>query len=149
MKWFKRLIGCAGVVFLGLLAIGVIGAFLVPNSSRSTTTSSDDDLHITQLPQVTPQEVFAAYEANEVRADAAYKGKRVLFTGVIDSIGKDILGAPYVTMLTGDGMARVQLVFPRSKESDLIALSKGSYKRVACKIDGYLVNVIARECELD
>ena len=72
--------------------------------------------------------LIAAYEANEVAADEKFKGKLIEVTGVIDSIAKDILGDPYVTLGSGKDfeIAHVQAMFPASAAKQLAGLRKGT-----------------------
>ena len=48
--------------------------------------------------KVSAEALYNAYNQNQVAADAKYKGNLVEMTGVIGSIGKDILNNPYVTL---------------------------------------------------
>jgi tRNA_anti-like len=76
---------------------------------------------------LTAEQLFAAYAGNEVAADASYKGKTVVLRGVVQSIGKDILGAPYLALEAGESnFGVVQALFPRSDESSLGRSRRGS-----------------------
>src|SRR5271154_1576273 len=52
-----------------------------------------------QHAEVTAQQLFAAYHANEVRADIAYKGHRIDVIGQVTEIRKDFLGTIVVSMV--------------------------------------------------
>jgi hypothetical protein len=88
--------------------------------------------------------ILEEYESNEIAADQRYKGRRVRVKGPISSIGKDILGAPYVTI--GKPLQTLQCVFPRASVDYLASLSKGEFISVECVVSGKLINVILKDC---
>jgi hypothetical protein len=92
--------------------------------------------------------LIAAYEANEVAADEKFKGKLIEVTGVIDSIAKDILGDPYLTLGSGKDfeIAHVQAMFPASAAKQLAGLRKGQTITVQCDCAGKVMNVIGKDC---
>ena len=94
--------------------------------------------------------MYSAYEANEVAADAKYKSKILKVTGVVDSIGKDILDTPYVTLTSGGQYEvwGVQCMFDKKHEPELAQLTKGQTVTVQGKCDGYLINVLMKDCVL-
>ena len=94
--------------------------------------------------EITARELYEAYKNNEIAADQKYKGNFLKVTGVVDSIGRDILGDPYV-VLTGGGEYEVwgvQCIFSNAYESWLATLSVGQSIRVTGKCKGYLINVL-------
>ena len=100
--------------------------------------------------ELTAQELYSAYEANQVAADAKYEDKTLIVTGVVDSIGKDILDTPYVTLTSSGAFAvwGVQCMFDDEHEPELAKLTKGQMVTVQGKCDGYLLNVLLRDCTL-
>lgn len=96
--------------------------------------------------EVTARQLFADYDANEVAADEKYKSKTLLVTGKISSIGKDVLGDPYVQFAIGSDVYGVQCMFDGS--SGLSSLKKGQQLTARCKEPGKLGNVILRGCAL-
>ena len=91
-------------------------------------------------------ELYAAYDANELDADARFKGRLLRVSGTVTSIGKEILGAPYLTLGVGEQMAHVQCVFSRQDTASLAALRKGMKVTITCKCAGKLLNVILKDC---
>lgn len=73
-----------------------------------------------------------------------------MISGTIEDIGKDILGAPYLTLQSGatDSLGAVQAVFPTEASGQLAMLKKGAFVSVVCTVDGLLMNVIVRNCRL-
>jgi 3-oxoacyl-ACP reductase-like protein len=94
--------------------------------------------------------LWAAYEANEVKADDTFKDKKLEVSGKIETIGKDILGDPYITLGTGQefSIGGVQAVFDRDASKQLAALNKGQAVKVRCVCDGRLGNVLLKDCTL-
>ena len=92
--------------------------------------------------------LLAAYEANEVAADEKFSGKLIEVTGVIDSISKDIMGDPYVTLGSGKDFAHVQAMFPADAAKQLAGLRKGQTLTVQCTCGGKVMNVIGKDCVL-
>lgn len=92
--------------------------------------------------------LIAAYEANEVAADEKFKGKLIEVTGVIDSIAKDILGDPYVTLGSGKDfeVSHIQAMFPASAAKQLAGLRKGQTITVQCDCAGKVMNVLGKDC---
>jgi hypothetical protein len=92
--------------------------------------------------------LYHAYDANEVAADEKYKGKSVKITGKVQSIGKDILGSPYV-VIGGSGMLDgVQCVFATSETSPLASLSKGQTVTISGTVSGKMVQPMVSDCKL-
>jgi hypothetical protein len=90
------------------------------------------------------------YEDNEVAADGTYRGKRLAVTGKIESIGKDILDNPYVT-LSSDGnisFPSVQCMFDDKAIGVLSSLRKGMSITLEGTCDGKLGNVLLKDCSL-
>lgn len=134
--------------FLGIVGIGAIMVGYSPSGSAfapATETSK------TAAPLVVTAPVLVAdYEANEIAADRKYKGQILEITGVVDSIGKDILDSMYVTLDSGQqfGITNVQCFFDESEETNLAALSKGRSLTVKGRCDGKFGNVLIKECEI-
>jgi len=95
--------------------------------------------------------LVAEYEANEIAADRKYKGKMVQVSGIVESIGKDILDTMYVTLDSGQefGITHVQCYFDNSAESYLSSLQKGRSVVITCRCDGKFGNVLLKDCDLN
>ncbi|WMC11573.1 hypothetical protein PU634_04215 [Oceanimonas pelagia] len=99
---------------------------------------------------VSIEKLLSDYENNEIGADARYKDRIIMTRGIISSIKKDIMGTSYVTLGTGAQfqIPELQAMFDDSTNSELSRLNKGSNLTVACRIDGLMMNVIARDCSI-
>jgi hypothetical protein len=133
-----------------VLATLVITAVLLTACTAPSTSSGTTIPPQSAAIEITAGELYAAYEANQVAADAQYKDKILKVTGVVDSIGKDILDTPYITLTSGGKyeMWGVQCMFDEKYEPELAKLTKGQTVTVQGKCDGYLVNVLLRDCAL-
>jgi hypothetical protein len=143
----KRVSRIAIWLVVGFAALLIV-AYLAQLHQTTDTTVHADLSNIPRYAPVTARDLYAAYEANEVSADAQYKGKRFTIDGVIDTIGKDVLQTPYVALKTPNSIGRVQLMFSTADEGALSGLSRDGYFKADCTIDGKLMNVIARDCKV-
>jgi hypothetical protein len=100
-----------------------------------------------QAVTVPAPDLIAAYQQNEIAADQRFKGETVVIRGDVNEIAKDILGTPYVT-LSREGISAVQAMFPRSSAAPLADLRPGRTIVVQCRVEGKMMNVIGRDCEL-
>lgn len=112
-------------------------------AARAAATSTSVDPYVT----ITAKDLFAAYDANEIAAEQRFKNARVRVDGIIDDIGTDLLGTPYITLKASDFWS-VQAMFPRSAKSQLASLAKGRPQTVRCESVSKLGNVILRNCSL-
>jgi hypothetical protein len=97
---------------------------------------------------VTASDLIREYERNEVAANTRFRGRWVEITGLVNDIGTDFLGTPYVTFTDG-GVWGVQALFTRGSDEPLVSgFSKGQRLTITCRADGKLVNVLVRECRL-
>ena len=99
--------------------------------------------------RVMASQIVAEYAANEVAADARYKGKIICVSGTIGRIGKDILDRPYVILDGGEGEFRsVQASFEDKDLAQLAQLSKGQQVSIEGTCDGLSINVVLKNSHL-
>jgi len=92
--------------------------------------------------KLSAKKLYSEYDRNEIAADAKYKGKKIVVTGTIRSLGIDILGDPYIELIGGGGfLDGVECVFPKSEQSSLIHLIKGQKVSVKGIVSGMLGEV--------
>lgn len=129
-----------------ILAISAVFVGYSPGRPSTSASSTDTSTPIA----VTAPVLVADYEANEIAADRKYKGQILEITGVVDSIGKDILDSMYVTLDSDErfGITNVQCFFDKSEETNLAALSKGRSLTVRGRCDGKFGNVLIKDCEI-
>ncbi|WP_009904341.1 OB-fold protein [Burkholderia thailandensis] len=75
--------------------------------------------------QITAQQLYAEYHANEVAADLKYKGRRLAVTGAIADIKKDVFDDPIVSLqVDGDPFHTVNAYFGKDKIEQIAKLQK-------------------------
>lgn len=155
-----------------LLIIGGIVLFLVvlgsivsePQSTRQASRSQETRPAPVETakpekptPTPTPAEVpikisaiklSEEYNENQVAADQKYKNKLVEISGVIQSIGTDIGGTPYIVLKGREfSLFGVQCMFDKSQIDKLAALNKEQSITIICRVSGEIVgNIILRNC---
>ena len=98
--------------------------------------------------EISASELYRAYEANEVSTDGQYKGKRLLLTGVVGTIGKDVLDNPYISLKV-DYLKSVNCYFDDKNNGILSQLSKGQKIQIIGTCAGLtLTDVVVKDCEL-
>ncbi|MDC9597344.1 OB-fold protein [Xenorhabdus anantnagensis] len=81
---------------------------------------------------VSAREMEKVYAANEAKGDKTYKSKKIIISGIVDSIDSSFGDIPVVTLKTGDIFNKVHVNFDR-KYRDLAAeLSKNQKVKYAC-----------------
>jgi hypothetical protein len=98
--------------------------------------------------KLTANKLASDYKANEIAADNAYKGKMVEVTGVVDSIGKGLFDDPYITLKTGEVLVSIQCFLKPTEADKAAALTQGKQIAIRGKVDGLLINVKVRDCEI-
>ncbi|PHM39328.1 hypothetical protein Xmau_02935 [Xenorhabdus mauleonii] len=154
----KKILKWVGIIFVVLLVIGII-AGKDENSSESTSSSSsaikltENELDVvkniirtdvkngfnnggsklnTDYVVVSAREMQRTYASNEARGDKTYKGKKIIITGIVDTIDSSIGDIPVVTLKTGDMFYKVHVNFDR-KYRDLAAdLDRNQKVTYAC-----------------
>jgi hypothetical protein len=100
--------------------------------------------------QVEIRTLISEYADNEVRADAAFKGKLIQTTGVVDDVKRDVLNTVYVIVGTGKRYeARaVQCFLDEDNAKTVSSLTKGSRVIIRGRVKGLLMNVLVEDCEI-
>jgi hypothetical protein len=143
----KMVAGILLVVICSIVALS-IGVSDSPSLSSSQNQNSSAPASEPAPIVVTATKLMADYNANEVAADAQYKGRIVDVSGTINSIGKDILDAPYVALSTNEYYSVVQCMFSKSDQAQLASLSKDTRITLRGRVSGKLGNIIVRDCSI-
>lgn len=96
------------------------------------------------------KELLSEYASNEVRADDAYKGHVVEFSGIAGGLQRGTLGGINLTIGTGKTFERPEVTcfFDQRQTEKVKAINKGERVRVKGKVSGLMVNVVVDHCEL-
>lgn len=104
----------------------------------------------TPTPAVNPisaEELYRAYDANEVAADMKFKGKPVTIVGNIEEIGVSFNGNPYLALeVKGEFLASIRLNFSKAMSPRLAELSKGMKVQAQCVVLGMTVRTPVLNC---
>lgn len=158
---------CLGIFIL--VIIGAIGSgggnSQDANSNTETssvaTTSKEDTKDTTKQEEkaqeevqeeaiaVSAYELYKQYDANEVKADRAYKDKVLEITGEVTDIGVS-LNQTYVCLSTGEySMFSVQCFFKEDSEIDKVSnLNNGDTVTITGTCDGMSLNIGVNDCKL-
>lgn len=138
--------------FWVLVIIVIIGLNSGGDSSKQTATNGQTQTSTEQAKpaiKVSAIALATAYKDNEVAADAKYKGKIVEVTGIVDTIGKDILSTPYITLSTGQySFESIQCMFSKSDEAQLANVTKGKSMTLRGEVSGKMMNIQVSGCSI-
>lgn len=141
-------------IVLVLILLGVAGSQIGEKAknevSQNTTQSTQKVEEVVELSRVTSKQIVDDYKANEVSADAKYKGKEFEISGVVETIGKDILDTPYISLESYEYaiVDKVQCMFNKGSEAESATVSKGQKIILKGEISGKLSNIIVKRCEI-
>lgn len=154
--------GCLTWLIIGIMLFGgcvaIFGGSDTAESGNTAPTNSgtiattEPTTAPTEEPviEISPSDLYAAYEENEVAADNKYDGKMIRITGIIDDIGKDITDTVYVTIIAGD-YDNIQCFFESSEQIENVAtLKSGDEVTIVGECGGIsILNVLLYDCELE
>ncbi len=143
-SWFRKLAIGLGSLIAILYVIGKIGGEAGSSSSTSTASTASEPAAAPAAPAAPPIEIGARklwkeYDANEVSADDAYKGKRLLVTGTVTGIDKDLFDHIVVKLGGGNEFQWVAATMLPSEKSTAARLSKGTQATVVCTGNGRII----------
>ena len=146
-EWTAAIIALLIIMNMIYGMIGAVGKWGANNGANSGTKQAAEQK---QLPEVSARQLIAAYDANEVSADATYKGKTIKINGLVNDVKKDLSGSLYVLIGTGADfeLTAVQAYFEDEKANQLAQLKKGQRITVVCEVTGLMFNVVGQECVL-
>lgn len=143
----------AGIAVLGLVLMGVAAP---SDGDRPTMSATEERAAMAEeesseepaeaLSAISARQLHTEYEKNQIAADERYKDQWVLVTGIVASIGKDILDDPYVALETDNQFMSVQCMLADDAAAEASRLSKGQEVSMRGRVDGKLMGVIVREC---
>lgn len=136
-----------------ILALGVfmlIGSLGKP-SQNGQAQNVQDIANPEPTYTVTALALASEYKANEVAADAKYKGQLIEISGRVDTIGKDIVDTPYIAFETENPyevINRIQCMFRDADTASLSTVSKGQSITLRGTVSGALGNIIIKDCRI-
>lgn len=152
-SWVKRhpVLTGIGIFIVLIIIIGSIGGDDTGSVAENTNSTSEQQEPTPIAMKVDPNTLRTAYKTNQVSADQQYEGKLVEMTGVIDTIGKDILDEAYVTFQTDEQYAldKVQCMFNAKNEAQLVTFVPGQTITVQGTVSGVVIlGPLVRDCKV-
>jgi tRNA_anti-like len=101
--------------------------------------------------EVSIQELSEAHIASLDAAEQKYSERKIVVTGVIESIGRDLLDNPFVKMMSEDKEALLRVRCTGSGkeyEEKVKLLMDGQRVTVGGTYDGFLVNILLKDCAI-
>ena len=101
--------------------------------------------------EVTVEELYSAFRADEVAADAKFTNKILKVTGVVDRITvNDVHDIYYIILASAEKKEQwnVRCKFDRKHGPQLNRLTAGQTVTAQGKYDGYKVNILMKDCVL-
>lgn len=135
---------------LSLLISATLLVATIACVSDEAVESEIEEVDPSEVVTVSAKQMMDDYESNELRANQMYEGKVVSVSGVVDSVGEDLMGDPYVLLTDGSEFTftGVQCFFGDSHRDELARLSKGDRVTLRGQGEGYLMNALVRGCRL-
>ena len=96
---------------------------------------------------VSATKLYRDYERNEISADAEYKGKKLLINGTVESIDKDFLDQPYLSLSTQNMFLGLRARLRQGEAAKAANLSKGDKVALLCVGKGMVIgSPTANDC---
>lgn len=99
-------------------------------TTQATTTTTEPPETTTTEPPVTFEEIYIAYQGNELRASENYKGERVRISGTVDSVSESFWGTTTVWIVAyaqGDDHYLICTFDTKEQKDSLMKLNTGDY----------------------
>lgn len=114
----------------------------------SDETSTPEIVEQEEAIEVSARDLYAAYKSNELAAEGQYADHKIRVSGIVKSIGRDIINKAYVSLEGDDIIGVVQCMFDKEEEETIVNLQKGTNVILEGDDISYLGNVILRNCKL-
>jgi hypothetical protein len=100
--------------------------------------------------EVSLAELLGEYSSNALRADGRFKDKVVQFTGTVGAIGPGDIGGTTLSLGTGKLFEHpvAQCYFDQAQTPKVKTLNRGERVHVRGRVEGLMMGVIVRACEV-
>jgi len=153
-KYLKVILGCLlgsiGLIFIIAVVIGVSSEPREVTMQQATTVEATKPKPPTSKPIdiITANHLVNEYVQNEVAADAKYKGRTIIVSGMVTGIGLDLFDDAYVIIGGTDAIDGIQCSFPDSEKGSVSKLVKGQIIDVRGVVTGKLGNLFLDKCKI-
>lgn len=139
----KKLLKWILIIVIGLIVLGFIGAML-SDDETSTSASNDNSSATADAPAetaipVTAQQIFDAYDSNEVAADKQYKGQLLQISGTVASIDSGLTDNAQVQLATSNDFMSVSATGDENFDNAAASLNKGQSVTLLCRGEGEVI----------
>lgn len=110
-----------------------------------TTNIQTNEMKVEEVIKVSSFDLVNDYTKNEISADEKYKGKIVEVNWTIDSIAKDILDNPYITLVWKD-FNSVQCML--KDKNQWASATKWEIVNIKWKVSWKMMNILINDCEI-
>lgn len=138
-------------VLILFVVVGLMASDKSPNSQQTSQGSVTEKVPSAKAAiKVSAVKLSEEYKANEISADAKYKGNVVEVSGVVGNIAKDFLDTPYIVLKTSEYaiMDSVQCMFSKTDEPQLATIVKGRQIILRGEVSGKMGNILVRKCQI-
>lgn len=137
---WKKIVKWIVIIVIALFIIGLIfGSDDAETTKTSTSSETVAEAPTETATPVTAQEIFEAYDNNEVAADQQYKDKPLLVTGTVSGISSDFMDDAQVQLATSNEFMDVMASGDDTFNSAAATLSKGQKITMLCQGGGEVV----------
>ena len=114
-QWFAKRPWTQWII--GIVIVVVIVAIFWPLLGRIFSRPAETpQIPSYEVIEISAGQLYQEYRNNEVAADLKYKGKMLKVTGIVRTVGEDILGNPYVVIVGDKNDWRgVQCLYPETQ----------------------------------
>ncbi|MCF8256029.1 MAG: OB-fold putative lipoprotein [Flavobacteriales bacterium] len=130
-------------ISLVLLLLGIVGfaaAYFIYNKPHRDIAAEDAAFNLTA------DELFDAFEADETAANAIYLDKVVAVTGTVAETSVNNAGQTVITLIAANAM--LGGVSATMQEQGALSVPDGAEVTVKCRCTGYLMDVILINCSV-
>ena len=142
---------CCVVLAICLGAIiGIIASEETPSGAGNSLQKVENETEIYYI-EVTANDIFSAFEENEVAAEEKFKGQLVKVTGIVSEINSKsaLISANILLKVDGSVFGCVQCNFNSENSKALATVEKGQNITITGTCGGLsLYNVMINACEL-
>ncbi|NOK34273.1 hypothetical protein HMI49_13810 [Corallococcus exercitus] len=140
-------------ILLAFCALGMcyVGSCVVLNLAETPGRRLKTTAVAEELKQVDIGPLLREYGANELQADANYRGRIIQTNGWVDSLGRDAFDSIYLVLSSARGSEPTSLQCQVDKEQlpRVAKLTPGARITIRGRVDGLsLRNVMVSNCEL-
>ncbi|MFC3816539.1 hypothetical protein [Lysobacter sp. GCM10012299] len=135
------------VYFIGLALFAGGVAATAASANAQLEQQRTEVMASAPVAAVSASDLFESYDANEVAAEALYKGKRLEVRGKVDGIYKGFTDSSYVKLEAGDNFHSVDLYGLANNVA--AGLKKGQIVTAVCTGGGLIVTTVnLKDCVL-